>query len=68
MRLLLAILSAIASATGVFICLFAACAGVAWIYLFGDDPWPSWSWVVLIVPPAVAAILAGVNAFRKVMG
>ncbi|WP_037502479.1 hypothetical protein [Sphingomonas jaspsi] len=33
-------------------------AGVAWLFLFGDDPWPQWGeWLILAV--AFAGAVAG---------
>lgn len=33
-------------------------AGIAWIFLFGDDPWPPWSqWLIMGV--ALVGMLAG---------
>ena len=38
-------------------------AGIAWLFLFGDDPWPRWSEIVI---PLVA--LAGVVAGAAMLG
>jgi hypothetical protein len=38
-------------------------AGIAWIFLFGDDPWPRWSEIVI---PLVA--LAGAVGGAAVLG
>jgi hypothetical protein len=68
MRLLLAIVAAAVAAIVAFVTLFAACAGMAWIFLFGDNPWPSWSGAALIVPPAAGALFVGYLVFRVVSG
>jgi hypothetical protein len=50
-------------AAAVFIQVFGLVAGVSWLYLFGDDPWPdSASWYLTAIPLAagVVAFLASV--------
>lgn len=66
MRILLAIIAAAIAAIVAFMALFAACAGFAWIFVFGDNPWPSWSGVALIVPPAAGALVIAYLVFRVV--
>ena len=34
-------------------------AGMAWIFLFGDDPWPKWAETFILVPAVAAGIVAG---------
>jgi hypothetical protein len=36
-------------------------AGIAWLYLFGDDPWPKWSEIVIPLV-ALAGSMAGAFA------
>ena len=38
-------------------------AGIAWLFLFGDDPWPRWSEIAI---PLVA--LAGIVAGAAMLG
>jgi apolipoprotein N-acyltransferase len=67
MRLLLAATAALIVWIAIFVGLFAASAGIAWIFLFGDDPWPDWSNIVLILLPALGALPGAIAAFRTVM-
>jgi membrane protein YdbS with pleckstrin-like domain len=67
MRLALAVLGAAAVAVAMFIGLFAAAAGFAWIYLFGDDPWPDWSGAVLLLVPAVVSLISAIKVFQALM-
>ena len=66
MRTLIAILAAIIGGIAMFMGLFAACAGFAWIFVFGDNPWPSWSSAVLILIPAAGAMIGAIILFRIV--
>ena len=66
MRALIAILAATIGGIAMFIGLFAACAGFAWIFVFGDNPWPSWSSAVLILIPAAGAMIGAIILFRIV--
>ena len=66
MRILIAILAATIGGIAMFISLFAACAGFAWIFVFGDNPWPSWSSAVLILIPAAGALIGAISLFRIV--
>jgi hypothetical protein len=65
MRLLLAIAAALVAAIVTFIGAFAICAGAAWIFIFGDDPWPEWSNAALLILPAIAAVVATWRTFRN---
>jgi hypothetical protein len=67
MRALVALLAATVAGIIVFVGAFAGCAGVAWIFVFGDNPWPSWSSAVLLTLPAIAAVAAGWATFRSVL-
>lgn len=66
-RKIAAIIAGVAFGIAAFLGLFAVCAGVAWLYLFGDDPWPEWSWVVLVLPPLLGAGVAGYGLFHTIM-
>jgi hypothetical protein len=66
MRIFIAILAAAIGGIAMFIGLFAACAGFAWIFVFGDNPWPSWSSAALILIPAAGALIGAVSLFRIV--
>ena len=68
MRLLLAIVAALVAAILAFMTFFAACAGMAWVFVFGDNPWPSWSGAALILPPAAGALFIGYLVFRALSG
>lgn len=59
-RWLRIILTALAAAIGACAGLMAtggAAAGVAWIFLFGDDPWPAWSEPVIMFVALAGAVL-----------
>ena len=58
-RILLTILAGGIGGYGGLIVIGGGAAGVAWIFLFGDDPWPRWSEIVI---PLVALIGAGGGA------
>ena len=66
MRLVLAVIAALAVAVAVFIAVFAGSAGLAWIFLFGDNQWPEWSSAALLIIPAIAAAISGWRAFTSV--
>ena len=66
MRILIAIVAATIGGIAMFIGLFAACAGFAWIFVFGDNPWPGWSGAALILIPAAGALIGAVSLFRIV--
>ena len=60
------VLTAIAAIVGGYVGLImigGGAAGIAWLFLFGDDPWPKWSEIVI---PLVA--LAGALAGAAVLG
>ena len=65
MRALIAILAATIGGIAMFIGLFAACAGFAWIFVFGDNSRPSWSSAVLILIPAAGAMI-GILVFTTI--
>lgn len=65
------LLSAIAGAIGGWFGMIAVgggAAGFGWIFLFGDDPWPKWGEVLIVVLAAAGAIggaaLIGLAAWR----
>jgi hypothetical protein len=62
-RILLTILACGIGAYGGLIVIGGGAAGIAWIFLFGDDPWPKWSEIVI---PLVA--LAGMVAGAYILG
>ena len=49
---LLAIIGGAAVALGVLMLGTGAVAGILWIFVFGDDPWPNWAMTMLnlIIP------------------
>jgi len=68
-RWLRILLTAIASAIGAYVGLLAiggGAAGFAWIFLFGDDPWPRWSEIVIPVVALAGAIAGGILLGRSV--
>ena len=54
-------LTILAAAVGGYVGLIVVgggAAGIAWLYLFGDDPWPRWSEIAIPLV-ALAGLLAG---------
>jgi membrane protein YdbS with pleckstrin-like domain len=39
-------------------------AGLAWIFVFGDDPWPSWAEPAITIIALVVALLLGAMLAR----
>jgi len=39
----------------------AALAGVAWIFIFGDDPWPEWSNEAIMTIALICAVFVGIS-------
>ena len=62
-RILLTALAAMIGGWGGMIAIGGGAAGIAWIFLFGDDPWPRWSEIAI---PLVA--LAGAIAGAVILG
>jgi hypothetical protein len=48
--------------------IFAACAGFAWIFLFGDDPWPPASEWMLPLPGLLGGLVTAIVLVRKGLG
>ena len=71
-RWLRILLTALAAAIGGWAGLIAVgggAAGIAWIFLFGDDPWPAWSEPVIMVIALAGALtgatVLGVGVWRS---
>ena len=62
-RIVLTALAAMIGGWAGLIAVGDGAAGFAWIFLFGDDPWPKWSEIVI---PLVA--LAGAIAGALMLG
>jgi hypothetical protein len=60
--LLAALAAAIGACAGLML-IGGAAAGFAWIFLFGDDPWPAWS-----EPLIMFVALAGAAAGAAILG
>ena len=55
---LLAIIGGAAVALGVLMIGTGAVAGLLWIFVFGDDPWPGWAMTTLnVLIPIVGLLL-----------
>jgi hypothetical protein len=61
-RILLTILAGGIGGYGGLIVIGGGAAGIAWIFLFGDDPWPRWSEIVIPLV-AFAGMVAGALTF-----
>ena len=57
-RIVLTVLAAMIGGYAGLIAIGGGAAGIAWIFLFGDDPWPRWSEIVIPLV-ALAGSLAG---------
>jgi len=44
----------------------AVLAGVAWIFIFGDDPWPEWSNAAIMTIALIVAAIAGISTVRSI--
>lgn len=53
---LLAIIGGAAVALGVLMIGTAAVAGILWIFVFGDDPWPAWAMTTLNILIPIAGL------------
>ena len=61
-RIVLTVLAALIGGWGGLIAIGGGAAGIAWIFLFGDDPWPKWSEIVIPLV-ALAGAVAGAASF-----
>jgi hypothetical protein len=61
LRIFLTILAAIVGGYVGLIIVGGGAAGIAWLYLFGDDPWPRWSEIAIPLV-ALAGSVAGALA------
>ena len=62
---LLAIIGGAAVALGVLMLGTGAVAGILWIFVFGDDPWPSWAMTTLnLMIPVVGVFLWAVFGWQ----
>ena len=61
-RILLTIAAAGVGGYAGMIVVGGGAAGIAWIFLFGDDPWPRWSEIAIPLV-ALAGIVAGAAMF-----
>ena len=44
----------------------AVLAGVAWIFVFGDNPWPEWSNAAIMTIALIFAAIAGFGTARSI--
>jgi hypothetical protein len=63
-RILLTILAAAIGAWAGLMVVGGGAAGIAWIFLFGDDPWPRWSEIVIPLV-ALAGAVSGAAALGR---
>ena len=62
---LLAIIGGGAAALGVMMLGTAMLAGILWIFVFGDDPWPGWTMTTLnVLIPIVGLFLWAVFGWQ----
>lgn len=61
LRIVLTILAALVGGYVGLIVVGGGAAGIAWLYLFGDDPWPRWSEIAIPLV-ALAGSVAGAVA------
>ncbi len=60
-RIMLTAIAAIIGGYAGLIIVGGGAAGIAWLFLFGDDPWPRWS-EILIPLVALLGLIAGAVA------
>ena len=63
-RIVLTALAAMIGGYAGLILVGGGAAGIAWIFLFGDDPWPKWSEIVIPLVALVGAIAGAVSFGR----
>ena len=63
-RILLTALAAMIGGWGGMIAIGGGAAGIAWIFLFGDDAWPRWSEIAIPLV-ALAGAIAGANILGR---
>jgi len=68
-RILLTALAAMIGGWAGMIAIGGGAAGIAWIFLFGDDPWPRWSEIVIplvaLVGAVAGALILGLATWRS---
>lgn len=68
LRVILTLLAAVLGGWAGLMTLGGGAAGFAWIFLFGDDPWPTWGeWLILafaIIGAAGGAVILGLAGWR----
>ena len=69
LRIVLTLLAVATGAYGGLIVVGGGAAGIAWLYLFGDDRWPRWSEIVIplvaLAGAVAGAIMFGLAAWRS---
>ena len=61
LRVLLTTVAALVGAYGGMIVIGGGAAGIAWIFLFGDDAWPDWSEIVIAIVAMAGALWGGLS-------
>jgi len=62
LRVIVSIATGVTVTLLVGVAVIAGGAGVFWLYLFGDDPWPSYAEPLLLIAAALLAFVAGTAA------
>jgi hypothetical protein len=65
-RLLLALLAAAIGAWAGIVVIGGGTAGIAWLFLFGDDSWPGWAEPVILGIAILGAIVFAWRGGRSV--
>ena len=60
-RILLTIVAAGIGVYGGLIVVGGGATGIAWLFLFGDDPWPNWSGIVIPLVGLVGAVFGAIS-------
>ena len=58
--------SGVAIAAAATVGAVAVLAGFAWIFVFGDDPWPAWSDAAIMTVALIFAATAGIATARSI--
>lgn len=68
LRTMLTVVAAVVGGWAGMVTVGGGAAGIAWIFLFGDDPWPKWGEALIVAAAAIGAIggavMLGLAAWR----
>lgn len=59
MKWLVSIICGVIAAFAAFLPVFGVLAGIAWLFLFGDNKWPKWAEGFILFPAIAAGVAIG---------